>query len=40
ATALAAWDRGVRIFRVHDVAEHRQALAVYGAIAEAGGKGS
>ncbi len=40
ATALAAWDRGVRIFRVHDVAEHRQALAVYGAIAEAAGKGS
>ncbi len=40
ATALAAWDRGVRIFRVHDVAEHRQALAVYGAIADAGGKGS
>ena len=40
ATALAAWDQGVRIFRVHDVAEHRQALAVYGAIAEAGGKGS
>lgn len=40
ATALAAWDQGVRVFRVHDVAEHRQALAVYGAIAEAGGKGS
>ena len=40
ATALAAWDRGVRIFRVHDVAEHRQALAVYRAIAETGGKGS
>ena len=40
ATALAAWVRGVRLFRVHDVAEHRQALAVYGAIAEAGGKGS
>ncbi|MBB92708.1 MAG: dihydropteroate synthase [Magnetovibrio sp.] len=40
ATALAAWDQGVRLFRVHDVAEHRQALAVYGAIAEAGGKGS
>lgn len=39
ATALAAWDRGVRIFRVHDVAEHRQALAVYGAIAEVQGKG-
>ena len=35
ATALAAWDQGVRIFRVHDVAEHRQALAVYRAIAEA-----
>lgn len=40
ATALTAWDQGVRLFRVHDVAEHRQALAVYGAIAEAGGKGS
>ncbi|MEQ9556333.1 MAG: dihydropteroate synthase [Rhodospirillales bacterium] len=40
ATALAAWNQGVRIFRVHDVAEHRQALAVYGAIADAGGKGS
>lgn len=40
ATALAAWDRGVRIFRVHDVAEHRQALAVYGAIADARAKGS
>jgi dihydropteroate synthase len=39
ATALAAWDRGVRMFRVHDVAEHRQALAVYRAIAEAPGKG-
>ncbi len=35
ATALAAWDQGVRIFRVHDVAEHRQALAVHRAIAEA-----
>lgn len=35
ATALAAWGQGVRIFRVHDVAEHRQALAVYRAIAEA-----
>jgi dihydropteroate synthase len=40
ATALAAWDQGVRLFRVHDVAEHRQALAVYGAIADAAGKGS
>lgn len=39
ATALAAWDQGVRIFRVHDVAEHRQALAVYGAIANAGREG-
>lgn len=39
ATALAAWDQGVRIFRVHDVAEHRQALAVYGAIAQAGVSG-
>ncbi|HBC06388.1 MAG TPA: dihydropteroate synthase [Rhodospirillaceae bacterium] len=40
ATALAAWDQGVRLFRVHDIAEHRQALAVYGAIAEARAKGS
>ena len=40
ATAIAAWNQGVRLFRVHDVAEHRQALAVYGAIADAGGKGS
>ncbi|MEQ8807114.1 MAG: dihydropteroate synthase [Rhodospirillales bacterium] len=39
ATALAAWDQGVRVFRVHDVAEHRQALAVYGAIANAGREG-
>ena len=35
ATALSAWEQGVRIFRVHDVAEHRQALAVHRAIAEA-----
>jgi len=40
ATALAAWGQGVRIFRVHDVAEHRQALAVYRAIAEAASEGS
>lgn len=33
AAVLAGWDRGVRIFRVHDVAETRQALAVYRAIA-------
>lgn len=33
ATAIAAWQRGIRIFRVHDVAETRQALAVYTAIA-------
>lgn len=40
ATALAAWEQGVRIFRVHDVAEHRQALAIYRAIAEARKEGS
>lgn len=38
ATAISAYDQGVRLFRVHDVAEHRQALAVHTAIAEAGGK--
>lgn len=32
ATAIAGYDRGVRIFRVHDVAETRQALAVHAAI--------
>lgn len=32
ATAIAGWDRGVQIFRVHDVAETRQALAVWQAI--------
>lgn len=40
ATALVAVDQGVRMFRVHDVAEHRQAFAVHRAIAEAGGLGS
>lgn len=34
AAALAARARGVQIFRVHDVAETRQALAVWEAIAE------
>ena len=32
AAAIAAWDRGVQLFRVHDVAETRQALAVWQAI--------
>ncbi len=32
AAAIAGWDRGVQIFRVHDVAETRQALAVWQAI--------
>ena len=35
AAALAAWAQGVRMFRVHDVAETRQALAVAQAIGEA-----
>ena len=35
AAAIAGWDRGVQIFRVHDVAETRQALAVWRAIEEA-----
>ncbi len=32
AAAIAGWVRGVRMFRVHDVAETRQALAVWRAI--------
>ena len=32
AAAIAGYDRGVRMFRVHDVAETRQALAVWQAI--------
>lgn len=32
AAAIAGWDRGVQVFRVHDVAETRQALAVWQAI--------
>lgn len=32
AAALAGYERGVRLFRVHDIAETRQALAVWGAI--------
>lgn len=32
AAAIAGWDRGVQMFRVHDVAETRQALAVWQAI--------
>ena len=35
AAAIAGWDRGVQIYRVHDVAETRQALAVWRAIEEA-----
>ncbi len=35
AAVLAAWAQGVRMFRVHDVAETRQALAVAQAIGEA-----
>jgi dihydropteroate synthase len=36
AAALAAVQRGAHILRVHDVAETRQALSVWRAIAEAG----
>lgn len=32
AAVIAAYDRGVQLFRVHDVAETRQALAVWRAI--------
>ena len=32
AAALSAWAQGVRLFRVHDVAETRQALDVWRAI--------
>jgi dihydropteroate synthase len=35
AAALAAVDRGANILRVHDVAETRQALTVWEAIAQA-----
>ena len=35
AAVLTAWAQGVRMFRVHDVAETRQALAVAQAIGEA-----
>ena len=35
AAVLAAWAQGVRMFRVHDVAETHQALAVAQAIGEA-----
>ena len=37
AAALAGVARGAHILRVHDVAETRQALDVWGAIEEAGG---
>ncbi len=36
AAAVAMYMRGVRMYRVHDVAAHRQALAVAAAIVEAG----
>jgi dihydropteroate synthase len=39
ATVLAGAARGVQIFRVHDVAETKQALAVWQAIADAGAPG-
>ena len=32
--AIAAFERGARILRVHDVAATRQALAVFAAITE------
>lgn len=32
AAALAGWQSGARVFRVHDVAETRQALAVFSRI--------
>lgn len=35
AAAIAGYDRGVRLFRVHDVAETRQAMAVWRAIESA-----
>lgn len=35
AAAIAGYARGVRLFRVHDVAETRQALAVWRAIEDA-----
>lgn len=38
AALLAGAARGVRLFRVHDVAETRQALAVFWAIEEAAGQ--
>jgi dihydropteroate synthase len=34
AAALLAWDQGVQILRVHDVAETAQALAVWRAVRE------
>jgi len=37
AACVTAYSQGVRLFRVHDVAETRQALAVFQAINEAGG---
>lgn len=35
AAAIAGFDQGVRLFRVHDVAETRQALAVWQAVGDA-----
>ena len=37
---LSAYAQGVRLFRVHDVAETRQALAVWQAIEDGGGRES
>jgi len=37
SAVLSAYAQGVRLFRVHDVAETRQALAVWQAIEEGGG---
>ena len=34
AAVIAGYERGARIFRVHDVAETRQVLAVYSAISK------
>ena len=34
AAALWAWSRGVHVLRVHDVAETRQAIAVWNGIAD------
>ena len=36
AVTVSHWLAGVRLFRVHDVAAHREALAVAAAITAAG----